>query len=449
MQSDQYVYMLDDIQAAPELHSGLRNIFIYAVLLLSLFTSQRALAALSLQQVEEIALQADPAVLMRKSRADAMQEKAIADGQLPDPKLGLSVVNLPLDSFDLKQEPMSQVVTRIQQSFPPGDSLHYQQLSTEWLGKAERANMLLAKQQIRRDVRQAFLELYYQDQSRKIIAQTRELFVQLVDITRVMFASGRVSQEDVLQAQLELSRLDERAIRIEEQRDIQRANLSRWIGDDSLQEIEQVFPTLPAIPAKNRLESELLLHPAIQNSAAKVKANEQLVKKAREFYKPGWNIGLDYRKRFGNNPNGTERTDMMAASISFNLPIFTDKRQDRRLAASQQNTASARQQKEERLRELRRMLRADYSRWLRLGEQELLYKNKLLKEAIANTKASMHSYQSGTSEFITLMRASITELDVRLKDLRIRVDRAKAQARLLYMMPGESSDPALNEGVFQ
>jgi len=40
---------------------------------------------------------------------------------------------------------------------------------------------------------------------------------------------------------------------------------------------------------------------------------------------------------------------------------------------------------------------------------------------------------SGVTEFTTLMRARITDLDVRLEDLRIRVDRAKIQANLLYL----------------
>ena len=37
--------------------------------------------------------------------------------------------------------------------------------------------------------------------------------------------------------------------------------------------------------------------------------------------------------------------------------------------------------------------------------------------------------------FTALMRARITELDVRLQDLRLRVDRAKAQAGLLFLRP--------------
>jgi hypothetical protein len=37
------------------------------------------------------------------------------------------------------------------------------------------------------------------------------------------------------------------------------------------------------------------------------------------------------------------------------------------------------------------------------------------------------------------MRAQITELDVRLEDLRVRVDRAIAQAKILYVIDGANT----------
>jgi outer membrane protein TolC len=69
-----------------------------------------------------------------------------------------------------------------------------------------------------------------------------------------------------------------------------------------------------------------------------------------------------------------------------------------------------------------------------LSERKRLYKNSLLRSAKNNSKAALNAYQSGVSEFNTLMRAQITELDVRLEDLRIRVDRAIAQAKILYVV---------------
>ena len=85
------------------------------------------------------------------------------------------------------------------------------------------------------------------------------------------------------------------------------------------------------------------------------------------------------------------------------------------------------------MRELRRQLDAEYARWERLGEQEILYRDNLLREAHESADAALSSYQNGINEFTTLMRARLMELEVSLQDIRIRVDRAKAAASLLYL----------------
>ena len=403
------------------------------LLVLYVATLSCAQAALTLTDAEQLALEADPAVSASQSRANALQEQSVADGQLPDPKLTFGVFNLPLDDLSMKKEASSQLRTGVRQAFPRGKTLRYQRQRTEWLGKAEQARTLLTEKQIQRDVRETFLELYYQLKAARIIEQNRELFRQLTEITRAHYASGRVSQQDAIQAQLELSRLDERATRIAGQADVERAKLTRWIGESGWQAIDPAFPSLPQLPTRERLLTTLEQLPAVAVASAQVAANQQVVKAAREQYKPGFDVGLEYRKRFGNEVDGSDRPDMMAATVSLDLPLFADKRQDRRLAASQQQAEAAIQIREQRLREVQRQLESDYARWQRLGEQEALYRDHLLQEARANTEAALSSYQSGINEFTTLMRARITELDVRLQDVRIRIDHAKAQARLLYL----------------
>ena len=312
-------------------------------LALTLAGAVHAGTVLDLDEAERLALAADPAVVASRARADALREQAVADGQLPDPKLGIGLYNLPLDDFSLRSQPTTQFRTKIQQAFPRGDTLRYRQLGTEWMSRAQQAETLLVRRQIRRDLRQTFLELYYQRQAAGIIERTRGLFEQLVEITRSHFAAGRVSQQDVLQAQLELSRLDDRATRIDEMADVQRARLTRWIGDDAYRPLAPDFPTLPALPPLPELQAALPRHPAIVSASARVEANQQRVRVAREQYKPGWNVGVEYRKRFGEDPGGGDRADMMAAMLTVDLPLFTDKRQDKRLSASQQQAEAARQ----------------------------------------------------------------------------------------------------------
>ena len=392
-----------------------------------------ARAGLVLNEVVKLALKDDPAVAAARTRASAMDDNAIADGQLPDPKLKTGIYNLPLDDFDVNREPTTQLRVGIVQSFPRGKTLQYQQQKTKWLAHSEQAGADVTKRKLVRDVRKHFLELYYQVQAEQVIGKTRSLFAQMVDITQAHYANGRVSQQDVLRASLELSRLDDRTTRIRYQADKSRSALMKWIGNTASMPIDDTFPVLPATPAREAIDSGLMQHPVIRIESAKLEASNRKIQIAQEQYKPGWSAGLEYRKRFGDDPAGNDRADMMAAMVTVDLPLFTGKRQDKRLSASILQAESRQLNRDNKLRELRQMLNTDYANWQRLGERMSLYESRLLKESTANARASLNAYQNGVTEFTTLMRARITDLDVRLENLRVRVDRSKAQASLLYL----------------
>ncbi|MCK4833634.1 MAG: TolC family protein, partial [Gammaproteobacteria bacterium] len=224
-----------------------------------------------------------------------------------------------------------------------------------------------------------------------------------------------------------------------------RAILGQWIGDIAWNSLSSEFPELPELPQQVDLNQLIPSHPLIQAENAKVNASKQMTEMARQEYKPGWSLLLDYGFRSGNNPDGSERTDFATAMVSLDIPLFTANRQDKTVSSNQSKTSAARYAKDDQLRKLKQLYEKNQHRWLRLGEREQLYKNSLLTAAKNNSKASLKAYQSGVSEFNTLMRAQITELDVRLEDLRVRVDRAAAQARLLYIT-GDINNAA-NEGA--
>ena len=404
-----------------------------AALLAFFILPVNALAALDLDESVRLALQDDPAIKAMQTRASAISDAAVADGQLPDPQLKTGLYNLPVDDFDIDREPTTQLRLGLVQAFPRGKTLQYKQQQTEWLAQAEMANSEITGRKLVRDVRKHFLELYYQVQAEQVVRESRTLFAQLVDITQAHYGTGRVSQQDVLSASLELSRLDDRTTRILNEADKNRAALMKWIGDAALLPIDDQFPELPNIPSKEAIAAALPEHPLIRTETAKLAASKRKIQIANEQYKPGWSAGLEYRKRFGDDPDGDSRADMMAAMVTVDLPLFTKNRQDKRLSASVQMAESAQLTRDDRLRELKLMLDTDYANWSRLGERASLYDGELVRDAAANVQASLKAYQSGVTEFTTLMRARITDLDVRLQDLRIRVDRAKSQANLLYI----------------
>lgn len=414
------------------------------VLFLSITVLANNVFALNLQQAEHLAVQADPAIEKFKAVSLSHVNAAIADDSLPDPKLRLGAVNVPVDTFDLEQEQMTQLKIGVQQDFPRGNSLAIKQQQSQYLSRSALASADDASLQIIRDVRESYLNLYYEISAYQIIRETRHLFSELVRITESNYAAGRVNQQDVVLAGLELSRLDDRSTKIQTNEEMQRAKLAQWIGDIAWNTISAEFPVLPGLAESIDLNQVIPKHPLVRAENANVNASKQMTEMARQEYKPGWSLLIDYGYRSGNNPDGSERADFATAVVSMDVPLFTANRQDKTVAANEQKIAAARYVKDDRLRLLKQMYDKNMHLWQRLGEREELYETSLLTAATNNSKVALNAYQSGVSEFNTLMRAKITELDVRLENLRIRVDRLIAQAQILYVV-GDTIGENINE----
>lgn len=402
------------------------------ILALSILFSTN-LFALSLQQAEQLAIQSDPSIESYKATSLAFIDSSIADNSLPDPKLRLGAINVPVDSFDFEQEQMTQIKVGILQTFPRGDVLSIKQKQSVYLSHAAMSMADDAQLKILRDVRETYLNLYYEIKAYQIISDSRKLFSNLLTITESSYAAGRANQQDVVLAGLELTRLDDRSTKIQAREEGYRANLAQWIGEPAWQDINSGFPVLPALPAQVDLNQIIPVHPLIRAETEKINASKQLTEIAKQQYKPAWSLLVDYGFRSGNNPDGTERVDFATAIVSLDIPLFTGKRQDKTVSANEKKISAAKYAKDDQLRKLKRLYENNHHLWLRLGEREALYNNSLLSAAKNNSKASLKAYQSGVSEFNSLMRAQITELDVRLEGLRVSIDRVVAQARLLYI----------------
>jgi outer membrane protein TolC len=161
---------------------------------------------------------------------------------------------------------------------------------------------------------------------------------------------------------------------------------------------------------------------------------------AEQEYAPGWSLVVDYGFRDGKNMDGTDRADFASAMVALDIPLFSRDEKQRNVEASQRKTTEAQFVKDDELRQLKQLLEQNRRVWKRLNERAHLYEKNLLKAAKDNSDAALNAYQSGVSEFNTLMRAQITELDVKLEHLRLLVDREIAKAEILYVTGGDTDE---------
>ena len=397
-----------------------------------------ATGALSLAEAERRALDYDAGARAMRSEALAMREEAIAEGQLPDPSLTVGAEALPADSWSLTQEEMTQLRVGVSQAFPPGATLHHQSQRAAHLADASDAEAAARAREVRRDVRMAWLELAYQDAALAQLDATTRSFDDIVGITKSQYRTGRNNLQDVLSAQLERALLDDRKAELRTDRAAALAELQRWTGPLAQDiRLSSEGPVLAVPAARETLLAQLERHPMVQAASQRVAAGQSAVEAARQAYKPGWMVDVSYGDRRGRGMDGERRSDLVSAMVTVDLPLFPDKRQDRRVAASVAEADAQRYRRDEAYRDLLRTLDAEYPRWERLREREQGYETSIVPAARNNAEAALNAYRNSVTDFSALMRAHIAELDTRLQALRTRTERLFAQARLLYLAGDE------------
>ena len=411
--------------------------FIKRICVLTLLVTSTGLFAneLTLVDAEKIALDSDFITKEFIARSESLSERAIADGQLPDPKLKLGIMNLPINSFDRSQEPMTQLQFGVQQKFPRGQTLKYKSQQTLDIASVNSAKANNQEKMVLRSVRISYLDLYLQLHTKTILDQNRELFTQLLDITQRQYAVGRDNQHDVLRVQLELSLIDDRITEVEGAREVAIAELAKWIREENASKsLDAQFPELKVLPSLGMIVNELPNHPLVIAEDAVINANEKNINIAQEQYKPGWMIDLSYGARSGNNLNGSSRDDFASAMVLMDIPLFTEKRQDRKLAASKLQHMAAKYSRSDLLLDLKRKTEREYALWTQLGERYELYQQRATIDAYQNSESTLKAYQNDLTDITTLMRARLTELDTQLNMLKIRINQAKSHARLLFFV---------------
>ena len=395
-------------------------------------------AVLALAQAERLAGDRDALGQSISARAQALRHQSVADGQLSDPRFKLGAVNFPVDSFARGQEPMTQLQFGVQQTFPRGHTLRYSRSRTSAMAGVETAHAAERRLSVLRSVRKAYLELYFQLQNEKILAEHERLFSRLLDVTQRQYAVGRDNQHDVLLAQLELSLLRDRRAEIAGLKEAAVAQLSKWIGAQyAVLPLPDEQPVLPAVPALDGIITDLSRHPLILAHDRRIDASRYQVSIAEEQYKPGWSIDVTYSERTGSDLQGGGREDFLSAMVLMDVPLFTGQRQDKRVLAGRQRHLAAKFARTDQLRELARQAGHIHASWRQLGKRYEFYESHTIIEAQQNADTTLKAYRNDVADFTTLMRARLLELNTRLAMIRLSVERAKVQSDLLYFVGDE------------
>lgn len=399
---------------------------------------------LALQNVIKIAVLNDSWLKGNEYSQEAIEESSIAAGTYADPKVTIGAANIPTDTFDLNQEAMTQLKVGISQMFPRGDSLEIRQEQLKLQASQYPYQREDRKGKLTVQIAQLWLEAYKAQESIALIEKNRSLFEQLADIAESSYSSafGKTRQQDIIRAQLELTKLEDRLTLLKQKKDTALLSLSEWLSDFTEDKINsenilessnlllpRSFPNIEMINPNYfnlKEDSEKILttfenHPSIKNIEQKIKATSKSIKLARENYKPQFSVNTSYAKR-EDDLMGRNRADLFSVGLTFDLPIFVKNKQDKELKVAMLKTRSVETEKILQYKKLFSLYETTKADLIRLKERQSLYLTKLLPQMNEQSEASLTAYTNDDGDFPEVVRSRISQLNAQIDILNINVD---------------------------
>ena len=390
--------------------------------------------ALDLAEAERIAVERDAVLRQLDAESGAMRERAVAEGQLMDPKLRFGAVNVPVDSFSLDAEDMTMLEVGLSQEFQPGRTRQLTRRRMEQSASAMEAAIGDRRRTVQREVRRTWAELAYLVRAREIVASQMDWVEQMRSSARARYASGQGTQIEVLQAGLDVAMLREQLLDIDRDEAMRRAQLGRWIGqEEAMQAGPFSLPARAELEPLALLEQRLLQHPAQVDFERRIEAAETSIDLAEQRKLPGWMLDVSYGFRDGEM-DGASRPDMLSAMVSVDLPLFRGNRQDREVSAARADARALHEMHEDHQREMQAMLAEAWSVARRTIELERLYESDLVPLAEQSVQAALLAYRSNRAMVDDVILARRTALETWLKHLRLVADRAQAQYDIDYLV---------------
>ncbi len=403
-----------------------------------------------MEQAVQLAQENDPWLEGSEFRQRAMEAGSVSAGSLPDPMLNVGFANLPTDTFDFDQEAMTQFKVGVSQVFPRGDSLALRQKQLALEAAAHPYRREERRARVAMEVSGLWLEAFRAEETIRLIEVDRSLFEDLVDVVQASYATARgtARQQDLIRAQLELTRLEDRLTRLDEQYAIAASRLGEWVGGAAgtyphtalqlareLPSLELAQPALVATATAEGLAQRLRGHPAILGLDQRIEASETGISLAEQNYKPQWQVNASYGYR-DDDPSGNDRADFFSVGVAVDLPLFTSRRQDQQVQSAIAESEAIRTERSLALRNMVAELETQRSRLQRLEARRQLYRDRLLPEMEDHAEASLTAYTNDDGDFAEVVRARIDVLNARIEALEIEIARLKTISQLNYFLTG-------------
>ncbi|MFB0521306.1 MAG: TolC family protein [Desulfatiglandales bacterium] len=375
------------------------------------------------------ALERNPDIIAARNRFQSAQEIIEFRRAFPDPDVSYTYF---VENVETRVGPQRHILGA-KQRFPFYGKRDLRAdiatQETEYLGRVYEGT----KSEVIRQVKTSFYDLFYLATVIDITHREKELLKRFERIARVKYETGRGLQQNILKVQVEMSKLSERLLALEKQKQTVEAMLNTVLNRPLAGYLgKPIQPELPEIgPAHQELlELTIENNPEIGAAQALISKSEGAYKLAKKDYAPDLTIGVNYIE-VGDGPlkvsdNGKDAINVM---FSINLPIWQKKLSSQ--AQSALKTIAA-QKSHSRNVSNRTLFQVKDSFFKIQSARETidLYESALVPQAKQSMESAEAGYIAGIVSFLDVLDAERVLLNIHFGYWRAYTDYLKHVADL-------------------
>jgi len=356
----------------------------------------------------------NPGLKAAFSRWKAALERIPQVRSLPDPKFTFGYF---IESVETRVGPQERVY-KLAQMFPWFGKLRLRGEKAFQASEVLREQYETAKLRLFYDVKDAYYEYYYLGRAIAVVEEHRDLVKYLEEVARIRYKAAAARHPDVIRAQVELGKLEDRLRTLKDLDEPILARLNRALN----RPLNSPVPWPRSAPREELSVTEGRMlswlsdsSPRLRRLQHEIRKQERAIELAEKEYWPDLTLGLTYietdeAQRSGVSDSGK---DPVQAMIGINLPIWLEKRKAGVREAKQRRLAAL-MQRDEVENSLGSMVKMTYYKFSDADRKIDLYRDTLLPKANQSLKATEAAYRAGNATFLDLIDAERVRLDFTL-----------------------------------
>ena len=361
----------------------------------------------SLKALVAEALEQNPEIKVMQRNFDMMRARVPQAKALPEPMLSYSYTGNPtlIPPFDIqKGDPSSARVLSFTQEVPfPGKLAlkgRMANLGAEaewWAYEQVRLNVIA-------EVKDAYFDLYYIDQATEAVTKNKELLEKFARIAEAGYAVGKGLQQDVLKAQVEVSKLIDQLAVLDQRRQTAEARLNSLLFREPETPVgrpENIKPREFAYRLAELNELALTNHPNLKAQRRRIDREQYGVELAKKDLYPDFSVGLTYFNRPG-------MPEMYGVNVGVKIPIYFRQKQRPAVVEATAGAAAERERMESLITVLFFKIKDRYLAAITAQRLMKLYGTTIIPQSTLALESAIAGYEAGKLDFLSLLDNLVT-----------------------------------------